>query len=111
MASDSGSTLCFLVFSTKGSVVTHKNFVIKVHASVLLEKRFVPFDGGFTSEDGFGVGLMEDGISIIPSFTDMSLTPSSFGCALEDGVESVRRFPISTDGFVIKIVDSPTSGI
>jgi len=43
------------------------------------------------------------------SFTDPNLTPADFGCALGGGVEWVRRFPEDSEGFLIKIVDSPTS--
>ena len=46
--------------------------------------------------------------SITPSFTDPDLTPASFGCGLGEGVEWVRRFPVSGEGFLIQIVDSPT---
>ncbi len=45
--------------------------------------------------------------SIVPSFT--SPTASDLGCELGDGVEWVRRFPVEKQGFLIKIVDSPTS--
>ena len=47
--------------------------------------------------------------SITPSFTDISLTPSDYGCILGEGVEWVRRFPIDGEGFLIKITESPTS--
>jgi hypothetical protein len=43
------------------------------------------------------------------SFTDPNLTPADFGCSLGSGVEWVRRFPEDSEGFLIKIVDSPTS--
>jgi len=46
---------------------------------------------------------------IVPSFTDPSLTPADFGCGLGVGVEWVRRFPVSSEGFLIKITDSPTA--
>jgi len=46
---------------------------------------------------------------IIPSFTSADLSPSDFGCDLGDGVEWVRRFPSEGSGFLIKIVDSPTT--
>jgi hypothetical protein len=46
---------------------------------------------------------------IVPSFTDPNLTPASFGCGLGAGVEWVRRFPVSGEGFLIQIVDSPTA--
>jgi hypothetical protein len=46
---------------------------------------------------------------IIPSFTDPNLTPADFGCGLGSGVEWVRRFPVSGEGFLIKIYDSITA--
>lgn len=46
---------------------------------------------------------------IVPSFTDPSLTPVDFGCGLGIGVEWVRRFPVDSEGFLIKITDSPTA--
>ena len=46
--------------------------------------------------------------SIIPTFTDPSLTPTDFGCKLGDGVEWMRRYPTVGEGFLIQIVDSPT---
>lgn len=47
--------------------------------------------------------------SVIPSFTDSSLTPEDFGCTLGLGVEWVRRFPVEGEGFLIRIVTSPTT--
>lgn len=47
--------------------------------------------------------------TIVPSFTDPTLTPVDFGCGLGIGVEWVRRFPVSQEGFLIKITDSFTS--
>jgi hypothetical protein len=44
----------------------------------------------------------------IPSFTDPSLIPADFGCTLGTGVEWVRRFPVDSEGFLIKVIDSPT---
>lgn len=49
--------------------------------------------------------------AIIPSFTDPTYGPSDFGCGLGIGVEWVRKFPNDTEGFLIKIVDSPSSEI
>jgi len=48
-------------------------------------------------------------VSITPSFTDTSLTPTNFGCTLGDGVEWVRRFPQNSEGYLIRVIDSPTS--
>ena len=52
------------------------------------------------------------GISEINDVSNISFTPSNlsaidFGCTLGLGVDWVRRFPLS-DGFLIKIEDSPT---
>lgn len=38
-----------------------------------------------------------------------SYTDFQMGCTAGVGVEWVRRFPVNSDGYVIKIVDSPTS--
>lgn len=46
---------------------------------------------------------------IIPSFTDPNLTPSDFNCGLGEGVEWIRRFPVDSEGFLIRIFDSPTA--
>jgi hypothetical protein len=50
------------------------------------------------------------GISVIPSFTSPSLTPSNFGCGvgIGDPIEWIRRFPVDAEGFLIRITDSPT---
>jgi hypothetical protein len=44
--------------------------------------------------------------SAIPSFI-----PTVSGCDIGAGVEWVRRFPMDSDGFLIQIVDSPTSEV
>lgn len=49
--------------------------------------------------------------SITPSFTDSSLTASDFGCILGEGVEWVRRFPVYEQGFLVNIINSPTTEI
>lgn len=59
-----------------------------------------------TSYNEYGQTALD--ISLIPSFTDESLTPYYFGCVLGEGVEWVRRFPVSGEGFLIKITDSFT---
>jgi hypothetical protein len=69
--------------------------------SVIVDKIFTSYE-----YDDNGVGVTA---SIIPSFTDISLTPADFGCILGEGVEWVRRFPIEGEGFLVKITDSPTS--
>ncbi|MCK9458331.1 MAG: hypothetical protein M0R80_01655 [Proteobacteria bacterium] len=48
---------------------------------------------------------------IIPSFTPSTYTPTDFGCVAGEGIEWERRFPTSSEGFVIGIIDSPTSEI
>jgi len=47
-------------------------------------------------------------ISCAVSFTDPDLSSSDFGCMLGENVEWIRRFPLSGEGFLIKIIDSPT---
>jgi len=44
---------------------------------------------------------------VTPSFVTPSV--SDLGCALGEGVEWVRRFPANKEGYLIEIVDSPTS--
>jgi len=44
---------------------------------------------------------------ITPTFTSLSAT--EIGCQLGEGVEWVRRFPADREGYLIEIVDSPTS--
>lgn len=39
----------------------------------------------------------------------ISYTADQLGCGLGAGVEWIRRFPVGTEGFLIKIWDSPTS--
>jgi len=48
-----------------------------------------------------------DPVSNVPSFTPSTI-PECVGCFLGTGVEWVRRFPVDGEGFLIKIVDSPT---
>ena len=49
------------------------------------------------------------GASITPSFTPSTLTPEDFGCTLGANVEWARRFPNCGTGFLIKIVNTPTT--
>ena len=58
-----------------------------------------------TEETAF---IKSNSISITPSFTPVDLNPSDFGCGYGVGVEWVRRFPSTSEGFLIKIIDSPT---
>lgn len=74
--------------------------------SVLLDNTNTPSESGYNEE-----GVVALATSIIPSFTDSSLTPSDFNCILGEGVEWARRFPVDNEGFLIKIVDSPTTEI
>lgn len=53
--------------------------------------------------------LSTDTASVVPSFTASNLSVADFSCSLGTGVEWVRRFPVEGEGFLIKIVDSPTS--
>jgi hypothetical protein len=61
------------------------------------------------AENGSAGMLSTSTTTVIPSFTDPSLTPEDFGCILGEGVEWVRRFPVTKEGFLIKITDSPTT--
>lgn len=51
---------------------------------------------------------IDDNPSVIPSFTPSHYTPSDFGCGLGLGVEWVRRFPSTSEGFLIRILGTPT---
>lgn len=78
-------------------------------------------DGNYytgTNQDDGSVILNKTGVSSSDDteytsrtavFTDPDLTPTDFGCALADGVEWVRRFPMDGEGFLIKISSSPTT--
>jgi hypothetical protein len=48
---------------------------------------------------------------ITPSFTPSTMSAVDFGCTLGAGVEWVRRFPVNSDGFLIKVVDTSTSDL
>lgn len=52
------------------------------------------------------VMMGSDVISTPISF--VSYTPSQTGCGIGEGVQWVQRYPTNGDGFLIKIVDSPT---
>ena len=53
--------------------------------------------------------LLSNQVSVTPSFTPSTLSAGDYGCRLADGVEWVRRFPSDSEGFLIKIADSPTA--
>jgi hypothetical protein len=73
--------------------------------SVILNKTGVPAADDIAYDAN---GLSAAAISLIPSFTDESLTPYYFGCVLGEGVEWVRRFPLY-EGFLISIINTPTA--
>lgn len=53
--------------------------------------------------------LLSNQVSITPSFTPETLSAGDFGCKLSEGVEWIRRFPSDSEGFLVKVVDSPTA--
>lgn len=75
--------------------------------SVFLNKTGIPSDSDTAYNQDGRMGFHD--ISLIPSYTDESLTPYYFGCVLGEGVEWVRRFPMDGEGFLIKIEFSPTT--
>ena len=61
-----------------------------------------------SSGSGFGiVSAFALSPSFIPSFTTPD--PTDMGCTLPDSVEWVRRFPVDSEGYLVQIVNSPTS--
>lgn len=95
-----------------GEVHTHSDanhYTGDVHndGSVLLNQTGIPSDAA-TSYNEDGVATLLDLSLIVPDFTDQNLTPYYFGCILGEGVEWVRRFPISGEGFLVKIEGSPS---
>lgn len=74
--------------------------------SVILSKTGVSSDENLSYDEN---GLSALAISVTPSFTDISLTPSDYKCALGEGVEWVRRFPMQGEGFLIKIENGFTT--
>jgi hypothetical protein len=79
------------------------------NGSVLLNKTGVSPSNADFNDSGI-VGFHDiSNISFVPSFSDESLTPENYGCVLGEGVEWVRRFPIDGEGFLIKIMYSPTT--
>lgn len=45
---------------------------------------------------------------VVPEFTPSN---ADYNCSLGSGVQWVRRFPVSGEGFIIQIIDSPTAEI
>lgn len=75
--------------------------------SVILKKNNSSFDSeALYDEDGIFSAQAEP---VIPDFTPDGLTPIDFACILGEGVEWVRRYPLSGEGFLIKIENSFTS--
>ena len=99
--------------STTWTGATHlqeeKTFTGTVHndGSVVLTQTGVSTDGEISYDEDGVAALLNP--SVTPSFTDQELTPYYFNCILGEGVEWVRRFPTSGEGFLIKIENSPTS--
>lgn len=46
-------------------------------------------------------------LSVTPSFTDPSTV--NYHCIIPPNIEWIRRFPVDSEGYTIKITDSPTS--
>jgi hypothetical protein len=43
------------------------------------------------------------------SFTPASFIPADFGCDMSESIEWVRRFPETKEGFLVHIIDTPSS--
>ena len=54
-------------------------------------------------ETASGVNSM----SVTPSFTDPSTI--NYHCSTPPNIEWIRRFPVDSEGYLVKISDSPTS--
>ena len=78
---------------------------IQDDGSVVLNKTGIPSDEAAEYDD---TTIAVQAISNI-SFTSEDLTPSDFGCTLAEGVEWVKTYPTSGEGFLIKIEDSYTN--
>lgn len=80
--------------------------------SVILSRTGIPSDDNlcYTASGNVVLSVANiNTISIVPSFTGAGLLPKDYGCILGVGVEWVRRFPSESEGFLIKIIDSPTA--
>ena len=95
-----------------GEVHIHSGmyFTGSVHndGSVVLTQNSVSTDDEISYDEGGIAQVNLINPSIVPSFTAQDLTPYHFGCILGEGVEWVRRFPTSGEGFLIKVENSPT---
>lgn len=101
------------VWSTDYHLHTDNNYYTgSTHndGSVLLNKTGTSADLNNNYNESGVVGFHNaSNISLIPSFSDDSLTPEDYKCILGEGVEWVRRFPLDGEGFLIKITHSPTT--
>lgn len=79
---------------------------IQDDGSVVVGKLGIPSDDTASYDDE--TLTIQAEISNI-SFTSESLTPNSFGCHLGEGIEWIRRFPLEAEGFLIKIINTPTT--
>lgn len=43
------------------------------------------------------------------AFSDLGLSSNDYGCMLGEGIEWIRRFPSEAEGFLIRIINTPTS--
>ena len=55
------------------------------------------------------VPLRLESLSVIPSFIDPSNI--NYHCDIPPNIEWIRRFPVDSEGYILKISDSPTSEI
>jgi len=99
--------------TTKTDVLTRSSLIYEWQAGdtcnpgcFWLEFKLLKMEGsGSLGSEGpfFGAGVSTPSISFI------SYTPSQVGCGIGDGVEWVRRYPTTGEGFLIHIIDSPTA--
>ena len=73
-------------------------------------------DGEWPRDDDYGLhnfSYAPNLSGIVPSFmsTTVSNISGGLGCSAISGVEWVRRFPADKDGYLIHIVDTPTSEV
>ena len=57
--------------------------------------------------------LIKMNVSFLNHISNISytfdLSPNDYGCSHDANIEWIRRFPLSGEGFLIKIIDSPTA--